>query len=94
MNETGYVVLRAPDGDGETYIGTADTLQEARRLVRRHERGTISDTPSSLWSTARAAGVDRPGCAAPPPHDEDPIEWLGRDGYYCICREVSVDQGE
>lgn len=92
-----YVVVRAPEGEAEEYLGAARTLDEARKLIRAHEAGDLVSTPEHLWESARAAGHDVPGCSAPPiwyAHSAEPVEWAGRDGYYAIVRRPLVIRAE
>lgn len=88
LTETGYVVMHCPEGSAQTYIGSADAMDEALELVARHERGEVADTPKSLWETARASGNRVPGCDYPEPHEDEPEEWAGADDCYAICRIV------
>lgn len=91
MMRTEYVVVWAPEGGAEEFVGVADSLTEARALVERHESGDLPGTSAYLWTTAHWASVHAgrqvPGYSVPPEwYDEsiEPLEWAGRDGYYAI----------
>ena len=82
-----YVVVWAPEGCAEEFIGNADSLAEARALIARHESGELPGTEAHLWATARAASRQVPGCSAPPEWYDgslEPLEWAGSDGCYAI----------
>lgn len=84
---TEYVVVWAPEGGAEEFVGVADSLTEARALIARHELGDLPGTEAHLWASARAAGRQVPGYSAPPKWYDDslePLEWAGSDGYYAI----------
>lgn len=85
---TEYVVVWAPEGCAEEFVGVAASLAEARELVARHEAGDLPGTGAHLWYTARAAGRQVPGCSAPPEWYDgslEPVEWAGDDdGWYAI----------
>lgn len=67
-------MYEAPDGCAETYLGYADTLDEARELARSATKGL----PEHLYETARAAGHVN-GMSAPDKlhEDDEPAEWIG-----------------
>jgi hypothetical protein len=73
----GYQVFRSPEGSGETYLGFATSLRQARRLMRE------TGLDESMYGTAKAGGGI---CGLKPPSvpdncytaDDDPI-WLGGD---------------
>lgn len=85
LQATGYAVMLCEEGCAQIYIGSADSLDEARDLAERAERGEVGGTPESLWETARASRNPVPGCDYPEPHEDDPEEWVGD---YAICRIV------
>ena len=87
MMHTEYVVVWAPEGGAEEFVGVADSLAGARALVARHESGDLPGTEAHLWASACAAGRQVPGYSAPPEWYDDslePLEWAGSDGYYAI----------
>lgn len=84
--EPDYVVMHSPEGSDEEYIGSAKTLEAAREMAAEFDRGERGSLEKSLWDTARTAGHCG-GISAPPEmSDDEPIEWLGKDGSINICR--------
>lgn len=92
MSTEQYAVVHAPEGSAEEFIGTVETLTQARALAANPTIGT----PAHLYDTARAARHNVPGCTAPPGwYDNNtwPYEWAGEDGYYAIVRRSDCERG-
>jgi len=76
----GYNVYYAPDGCDSSFVGFAETIEDARAMAGQ------GGLEKSLWDTARAAGHCA-GMTAPEGEEaEEPDEWFGEDGYYCAVR--------
>lgn len=81
----GYNVYDAPKGFSERYIGIAVSVEEARKLAKRFEDGSISSLEESLFYTAKIAGHCG-GLSAPDKsgEDDEPAEYTGKNGNIAI----------
>ena len=70
-----YVVVWAPEGGAEEFVGVAESLAEARELVARHEAGDLfpSRRPPAWYDESI-----------------EPVEWTGDDGYYAIVARLEL----
>jgi len=82
-----YVVVQASEGCSEEFVGVAESLEEARELAAHPG----PSTPAHLYATARAAGSNVPGCAAPPDWyrpNAQVDEWIG--DYAIVSRAACI----